>query len=128
MRTITVTVRVVDEFGNPVDRAHLFISKSNGAVTNSNGFASITGNAYDSLTISHMGKKPEKFTLQNTPKELVLREDFADLDEVIITAAGRPKPVPDAPMPKYLIPAVGGFALLLILMSMAGSEPKEITL
>ncbi len=128
MRNITIQVRVINEFGEPLRNAHIFTSKSNGTTTNSSGSATLTGDAYATVTISHIGKKPMQYTLQNTPSEVILKADYQGLDEVVITAPKAPGVKPDAPLPKYLIPAIGGLALLAILMSASGSKPQNVTL
>lgn len=128
MRTVTIQVRVMDEFGQPVRNAHVFTSKTNGATTNSNGYASLTGDAYATVTVSHVGKKPVQYTLQSTPTSVVLKEDYNSLDEVVITGSKSPGIKPDASMPNYLVPAIGGLALLAILMSASGSKPQNVTL
>lgn len=128
MRTITINTRVTDEFGSPVANAHLSIPNGNGATTNSNGYASLTGNAYDLLTISHVGKTSAQFTLQETPRLVELKERYENLDEVVITAKNKPI-ITDPSLPKYFIPAIGGLALLMILMSASSSsKPEKVTL
>lgn len=128
MVTRTIQVRVMDEFGYPISNAHVFTSEKNGSITNSNGYASLTGNAYDLVTVSYVGKKPLQYTLQNTPREVVLFESFESLDEVTIVGPKKPPIKPDPALPKYLIPAIGGLALLAILMSSNGPDPLKVTL
>ncbi len=124
----TIQTRVMDEFGSPIFNAHVFTSPSNGATTNSNGYAELTGNAYDNVTVSYVGKTPIRFTLQNTPREVVLFESFESLDEVVVMAPRKPTVKTDPSLPKYLIPAIGGVALLMILMSASSSSPEKVTL
>lgn len=129
MTTINRQITVVDEFGYPVSKAHIYFSTNKGVTTDNNGKANLIGDAWSKVTVSHVGKKSVEHTFQNIPATIVLYEEFEGLDEVVITA---PKPsgaATDSKVPNYLFPAIGALALLLILMqSTGGTTPKEITL
>ena len=127
---VSRTVRVVDEYGTPLPGAHVYFDQNDGATTNFNGEASISDEDPNrKVYVSFVGFEPQGFTLQNLPSTVKLTAGET-LNEVIIdapakkTAAGS-----DSKVPKYLFPAIGGVALLLILMN-AGSPtpPKEVTL
>lgn len=120
MTPITRTIRVIDEFGQPLYGAHVILSSTQGTTTNDKGIATITGDAYSKVRITFIGKTVEEHMLQNVPATVMLYEDFESLDAVVITS--RPN------TPSYLFPALGAAALLLVLMSLGGEEPKKVTL
>ncbi len=123
---ITRTVRVLDDQGSPLPGAHVYFDQNAGTTTSFNGTASITGEPDREVYISYMGFSPAGYTLRNLPSTVKLAAGES-LDEVIITAPAKAAKT-DSKVPKYLFPAVGGVALLLILMSMGSPAPKEVTL
>ena len=125
---INRTVKVVDEFGDPLPGAHIYFSQNSGTTTNFDGIASLSGDGNREVHISYVGFKPAKYLFKSLPSTVKLIMD-SELGEVFITAPAKSAAI-DSKVPKYLFPAIGGIALLLILMSMAGSQsgPKEVTL
>ncbi len=125
---INRTVKIVDEFGDPLPGAHVYFDQNSGTTTNFDGIASISGDGNREIYISYVGFKPAKYHFNTLPSTVKLLMD-GDLGEVVITAPAKATAI-DSRVPKYLFPAIGGIALLLILMSMAGNEsgPKEVTL
>lgn len=129
---VTKTVKIVDEYGDPLPGAHIFFDKNNGTTTDFDGFATISSNEGSrELTISFMGFNAQKFRIDQLPSKVRL-EPGESLGEVIITS--KPKPTPmktDSQVPKYLFPAIGGLALLLILMQSTNggsNAPKKVNL
>lgn len=128
--TVTRTVKIVDEFGDPLPGAHIYFGQNSGTTTDFNGLASLSGEEDREVTISYVGFKSQKFPFGSLPSRVQLTMD-SDLGEVIITAPSAAKAAAsDSRVPKYLFPAIGGIALLLMLMSLGSPspEPKEITL
>lgn len=124
---INKTVKVVDEFGNPLPGAHIYFTQNSGVTTDFNGIASLSGDGSKEVTISYVGFKPAKYVFKSLPFTVKLEMDN-ELGEVLITAPAKAAAT-DSKVPKYLFPAIGGIAFLLIMMSMAGgSNPKEVTL
>lgn len=126
---ITRTVRVVDDYGTPIPGAHVYFDQKTGTTTNFNGEASISADSGNKkVYISYVGFAPQGFTLQNLPSTVKMTAGET-LDEVIIDAPKKTAAKSDSKVPKYLFPAIGATALLLILMN-AGSptKPKEVTL
>ena len=123
---ITRTVRVLDDQGTPLPGAHVYFDNSSGTTTNFNGTASITGEPDREVYVSYIGFSPSGYTLRNLPSTVKLTPGES-LDEVVITAPAKAAKT-DSKVPKYLFPAIGGVALLLILMSMGSPAPKEVTL
>ncbi len=80
--------RVVDGSGNPVQGASITVDRSNrGTVADADGRFSITVADGTSLTISTSGFRSQKITVTSTTTDLSVRleEDFARLDEVVVT-------------------------------------------
>ena len=107
----TRQVKVVDEFGSPLSKAHVFFSENNGTATNAGGYAFLTGDSEAIVNLSYMGKKTKKFKFGDLPPVVTLNEDFSELPEVVVTAKKKDE------TPKYLWPAIGATAGLMILMS-----------
>lgn len=121
--TITRQTMVVDEFGNPLQRAHVYFSQNNGTTTNAKGIAFLTGSPGQTVTISYVGMGTKQFSLENLPPKITLIMQANQMDEVVVTSKKKKE------TPKYLWPAIGGVAALLILMSIGSeNEPKKVTL
>ena len=126
---VSRTVRVVDDYGTPLPGAHVYFSQNSGTTTNFNGEASISSeDPNKKVYVSYTGFSPQGFTLKSLPSTVKLTAGET-LDEVIIDAPTKTAAGSDSKVPKYLFPAIGATALLLILMN-AGSptKPKEVTL
>jgi hypothetical protein len=119
--SIARQTKVVDEFGDPLPKAHVYFSQNNGTTTNANGTAFLTGKPAQTVTVSYVGMGSKQFSLESLPPKITLIMQANQMDEVVITSKQKNK------TPKYLWPALGGVAALLILMSV-GSEPKKVTL
>jgi len=117
---VTKTVQVVDERDNPLEGAHLTFS-GKGSTTNANGIANIVTSASDKISISYVGKEPDYYQVGNLPSKIIMIDQVESLGEVVINSPKKNG------TPKYLFPALGATALLLLLMSI-GPEPKEVTL
>ncbi|MGB7841150.1 MAG: hypothetical protein WBL21_00055 [Salinimicrobium sp.] len=118
---ITRQTKVLDEFGSPLSKAHVFFSSNNGTATNSGGYAFLSGDSEAIVSLSYMGKKTKKFKFSDLPPVVTLNEDFQQMPEVVVTAKKKEE------TPKYLWPAIGATVGLMLLMSV-GSEPKKVTL
>ena len=119
--SITRQTKVVDEFGNPLEKAHVYFSQNNGTTTNANGTAFITGAPSQTVTVSYVGMGTKQFSLEHLPPKITLIMQANQMDEVVVTSKKE--------TPKYLWPAIGGVAALLILMSIGSeNEPKKVTL
>lgn len=119
----TKTVKVLDETGAPLPGANVYFNSTSGTTTDFDGFASLSNaDPTKIVTISYMGFNSQSFRLKDLPSAVKLVPGET-LGEVIVTA-----PAPKKGLPKYLIPAIGGVALLLILMSAGNPSPKEVTL
>ncbi|WP_114750947.1 SusC/RagA family TonB-linked outer membrane protein [Pleomorphovibrio marinus] len=89
----TVTGTVTDANGDPIPGATVIIEGTNtGSVTDIDGNFSIEANEDDILVISFIGYKSTRITVGNqTNFEVVLEEDQASLDEVVVVGFGRQK-------------------------------------
>lgn len=116
---ITKYTNIINEFGDPLQGAHLAIGKYIGTTTNSNGFGELTANGDAVVRISYVGTQPQSYKLMDLPKKITLKME--SLDEVTVIAKKKEK------TPSYIIPAIGAGLLLIALMSF-GEETKEITL
>jgi len=120
--SITKQTKVVDEFGNPLEKAHVYFSQNKGTTTNANGIAFLTGNPSQTVSISYVGMGTKQFSLETLPPKITLIMQANQMDEVVVTSKKKETP-------KYLWPAIGGVAALLILMSIGSeNEPKKVTL
>lgn len=116
----TKTVKVTDEFGTPLPGAHVYFTQNNGTTTDFNGNASLSSNSGAIQThISYMGFKTQTYPFNALPATVKLQPAANALNEVVVTAPSGKKEVP-----KYLFPALGAAALLLIVMSI-GSPPAQ---
>ena len=126
---ITRNVRVLDDQGTPIPGAHVYFNQNTGTTTNFNGQASISStDPNKKVYITFVGFEAQGFRLADLPATVTMKAGET-LKEVVITAPSGRKT--DSKVPKYLFPAIGGIALLAILMSMAGgkgSTPKKVTL
>ena len=112
------TIKVTDEQGMPLPGAHVYFDHNSGETTNFDGFASLSSSDADKIvTISYVGFQPQRFPLNDLPSVVQLTPGEI-LDEVVVTAPGKDG------VPKYLFPAIGGVALLLILMASSGGSSK----
>lgn len=121
---ITKYTNVVNEFGEPLQGAHLAIGSYIGTTTNNSGFGELTANGDAIVRVSYVGTQPQAYKLLDLPKRITLKME--SLDEVVITAPKKTTNTMDK-TPKYLIPAIGAGLLLIALMSF-GEEAKEVTL
>ena len=124
---VSKKVRVLDDQGTPLPGAHVYFDQNEGTATNFNGEAELSSTDPNrKVYISYVGFEPKAFTLQSLPATVRLSPGET-LEEVVIDAPAKAAKS-DSNVPKYLFPAIGGVALLLILMSMGSPAPKEVTL
>ncbi len=88
--TITVTGKVTDENGESLVGVSVIISgTSNGTITNENGDFSLEIPENSVLSFSYIGYKTQEITVgKQTIISIVLREDAAILDEVLVIGYG----------------------------------------
>ena len=124
----TRKVRVTDDQGTPLPGAHVYFDQNNGTTANFNGEATVSStDPSRKVYISYVGFEPKGFRLQDLPSSVRLSPGEM-LNEVIVDAPAKAAKT-DSQVPKYLFPAIGGIALLAILMSMGSpAAPKEVTL
>lgn len=87
---IKVTGAVVDETGEPVIGANITLknSPSVGTITDIDGNFTINVPAGSKLVITYIGYVSQEVAASSTMMRIVLKEDAAVLDEVVITAFG----------------------------------------
>ena len=89
--TRTVTGTVMDDLGEPIIGAAVKVVDSPvGTVTDIDGKFSLSVKEGSKLTISFIGYIPQTITILNNPK-IVLMEDVAKLDEVVVVGYGTQK-------------------------------------
>jgi len=113
-------IQVVDEFDNPLVGAHV-LQNDKGSVTQWNGVTYINSSYPGKVIISYVGTESQTHSFDSIPEKIIMKME--SLNEVHIVANK-----PDSGMPKYLIPAIGATAALLILMSASSGSPKKVTL
>ena len=87
----TVTGSVVDEAGEPIIGATIMVAgTTTGTVTDIDGKFSLPVPEKGKLTISYIGYTTQTITNLNNPK-VILKEDVAKLDEVVIVGYGSQK-------------------------------------
>ena len=119
---LTRSTRIVDEFNNPLEGVNIYWENgTKGTSTDANGEATIVTPVDQKVTISYVGKYSDTYQASKLPPKIIMMDEVQTLGEVVITNKPKNK------TPKYLWPALGGTALLFILMSL-GSEPKKVTL
>jgi hypothetical protein len=120
---ITKNTFVVDEMNRPLSRVHLAWGNGGGTTTDDNGQATVIAPPNQRVKITYVGMEPDYYNVQNLPKKIILMTKTESLGEVVINA--NPKKVST---PNYIFPALGAASLLLILMSLGSSTPKQVTL
>lgn len=110
------TIKIVDEFDNPLSGAHV-IQTGRGSSTGNDGIAYINSEN-GGVTISYVGTQTQTRSFDAVPSKVIMKME--SLDEVTVMAKKEKTP-------KYLVPAIGAGLLLIALMSF-GEETKEITL
>lgn len=87
----SVTGKVVDENGDPLPGANVMIEGSTiGTVTDFDGYYSITiPNEESRLSISYVGFESQKVPANRSQIDIVLKENSAALDEVVVVGYGR---------------------------------------
>lgn len=119
---ISKSTRVVDERDKPLEGAHIYWENgTKGTTTNANGEANLVTPVDQKVTISFVGKYKDNYQVSQLPPKIIMMDKIQTLGEVVLT--NKPK----STTPKYLWPALGATALLMIVMSL-GSEPKKVTL
>ena len=84
----TITGKIFDANLNPLSGVNIVISKgSKGAVTDADGKFTLTAPASAKLVVSSAGFKTQTFTVASlqTDVQIKMLEDFAKLDEVVVT-------------------------------------------
>ena len=86
----TITGLVSDEFGQPLPGANIILEgTTKGVQTDFDGKYNIEANAGDVLVFSYVGMKNTKITVgTGTTINVILKEDAAALDEIVVTALG----------------------------------------
>lgn len=113
-------IQVVDEFDTPLVGAHVR-QNNKGAATLRNGVTYLNSDYPGDIVISYVGTQTQVHSFDSVPEKVIMKME--SLNEVVVTAKK-----PESQMPKYLIPAIGATALLLILMSSSSGSPKKVTL
>ena len=115
--TMTKNFTVVDKNGTPVSGVHIFTNSSNVTVSDIDGKATLSANAGDKITFSHLSYTGQQHAVENVPSRIVLQPGVNQLPEVVIS-------------PKKKInwwkPA-GVLTAFIMLISM-GDKPKKIKL
>jgi len=89
---ITVKGTVLDETNTPIIGASvLVIGTKNGTITDINGSFSIKAHSDGKLQISYIGYLPITVKPNDNLSQIVLKEDNAKLDEVVVTGYGKAK-------------------------------------
>ncbi|HEY6914097.1 MAG TPA: TonB-dependent receptor [Paludibacter sp.] len=89
---ITVKGKVFDETNSPVIGASILVAGTKvGTITDINGNFTIKAPANGTLTISYIGYVPQKLKVSANLSNIVLKEDAAKLDEVVVVGYGQVK-------------------------------------
>lgn len=112
-------IQVVDEFDNPLVGAHV-LQNDKGSVTQWNGVTYINSSYPGNVIISYVGTQTQTHSFDSIPEKITMKME--SLNAVHIETN---KPTET---PKYLIPALGATAALLIIMSASSGSPKKVTL
>jgi TonB-linked SusC/RagA family outer membrane protein len=89
---ITVKGKVFDETNSPVIGASvLVVGTKTGTVTDINGTFTIKAPVNGSLMISYIGYVAQKFKVSDNLSHIVLKEDAAKLEEVVVVGYGQVK-------------------------------------
>jgi len=89
---ITVKGKVFDETNSPVIGASiLVVGTKTGTITDINGNFTIKAPSNGTLTISYIGYVPQKLKVSANLSNIVLKEDAAKLDEVVVVGYGQVK-------------------------------------
>lgn len=82
---ITVKGIVVDETSEPIIGASIRVGKSSaGTVTDVNGNFSVQAQKGNTLTVTYVGYKTQTVTVNGPSMNIVLKEDYNTLDEVVL--------------------------------------------
>ena len=84
----TITGRITDARGNPLSNVSIVISGTNhGTTTDADGKFKLDAPANSTIIISYAGFKPQMMQAQSlqTDAEIRLEEDFAKMEEVVVT-------------------------------------------
>lgn len=88
-QTSEIKGTVVDADGEPVIGANVLIKgTSTGCVTDVNGNFTLTGKSGSTLRITYIGYQANEITFKGTPIQVVMHEDNALLDEVVVIGYG----------------------------------------
>ena len=113
-------IQVVDEFDTPLVGAHV-IQNDKGSATQWNGVTYINSSYSGNVVISYVGTETQTHSFDSIPEKIIMKMESLKAVNIV---ANKTK----SEMPKYLIPAIGATAALIILMSASSGSPKKVTL